>query len=150
MNPKRLIDDISRQEAYKELLQSKERVIGINGLAGSAFSVAVSYYAANMAGVHTLVAGSKDEAGYLTNDLEELFGGENVYFFPSGYKKSILYGQESSSGMVHRTALLERLSNIKKDETIIICTYPEALAEKVASGEDISGNSISLKRGDKI
>lgn len=150
MNLKNLISEISEQKSYHKLLSSKEKVVEIKGLAGSARSMAVSVYASKVKGVHTVILDTKDEAGYFTNDMEELFGGKNVFFFPSGYKKSILYRNESPAGIVHRTALLERLSTMTKNDTVIVCTYPEAIAEAVVTKEEMEVNKITVKKGDKI
>lgn len=150
MNLKKLIADISEQKSYHKILSTKEKVVEVKGLVGSAHAMAVSIYAANVKGVHTVILDTKDEAGYFTNDMEELFGGENVFYFPSAYKKSILYRNESPAGIVHRTALLERLSTMTKNDTVIVCTYPEAIAEAVVTRAEMDVNKIKVKKGDKI
>ncbi|MBE9487867.1 MAG: transcription-repair coupling factor [Bacteroidetes bacterium] len=149
MDLKKLINKIYEQPSFKNLISTRSKIVELRGLSGSAFSMAVAIYAQNNKGVHTVVLENKDQAGYFSNDMEELLGGENVYFFPSGYKKSIIYRQESPAGIVHRTTLLEKLNSIKKSDTLVICTYPEALAEKVASTEQMNQNSLTLKIGEK-
>ncbi|MEG1936462.1 MAG: transcription-repair coupling factor [Rikenellaceae bacterium] len=150
MNLKSLIADISEQKSFAKLISVKDKVVEVKGLSGSARSISVSIYASKVKGVHTVILDTKDEAGYFTNDMEDLFGGENVYYFPSAFKKSIIYRNESPSGMVHRTALLEKLSTITKNDTIIVCTYPEAIAEMVVTKDEMDVSTIKIKKGEKI
>lgn len=35
-----------------------------------------------------------DEAGYFYHDLTQMMGQENVFFFPSSYRRAIKYGQK--------------------------------------------------------
>ena len=72
-----------------------------------------------------------------------------MFFFPTGYKRSIQYGQEDPSGLVQRTAALNALRGAA-DKPLIVCTYPEALAEKVADRERLSDSVLKLRRGDSL
>ena len=62
-----------------------------------------------------------------------------MFFFPTGYKRSIQYGQEDPSGLVQRTTALNALRSAA-DKPLILCTYPEALTEKVADRERLTAD----------
>ena len=78
---------------------------------------ALSFYAAAMiertGGLHLFVADDRDAAAYLMNDFYRLLDEEQIYFFPSSYKRSVAYGAEDSQGVVQRTAALTALGNFR-------------------------------------
>ena len=84
----------------------------------------------------------------MLNDFYALLDEQCVHFFPTSYKKSILYGKEDAQGLVQRT---NTLNAIRRGDApyIVVCTYPEALAERVADAATITGNSIRIAVGDK-
>lgn len=63
----------------------------------------------------------------MLNDFYALLDEDRVHFFPTSYKKSILYGKEDAQGLVQRT---NTLNAIRRNDApyIVVCTYPEALA----------------------
>ncbi|MDE7153886.1 MAG: transcription-repair coupling factor [Muribaculaceae bacterium] len=95
-----------------------------------------------------IVGDSRDDAGYLYHDLVRLLGEESVLVLPSAYRRDIKYGQIDPSSDVART---EALSSWNVEEKLkVVVTYPEALAEVVATTEDIAGSSRVLKVGGTI
>lgn len=131
-----------------------DRTLRLKGVSGSLFSLVASLTALRAGGVHLLVAEDRDEASYLCNDLTNLNPGRpNILFFPTAYKKSIHTQREDPAGIVQRTAVLNAIGKYPVDagrEPLIICTYPEALAEKVADRVKLRTNTLSLKAGQKI
>ncbi len=118
-------------------------------------SGALSVYAASairsVGGVHIFVAEDRDSATYLLNDLYTLLGEESVFFLPTSYKRSMIYGQLDANGVVQRTSALNALRRgCKKGESCIVCTYPEALAERVVDFESMSREVIVLRVGDRL
>ncbi len=102
-----------------------------------------------MGGVHICVAEDRDSAAYLAGDLYGLADAERVMFLPSSYKRSICYGGEDASGVVQRTSALEAIRN-HKGGYLIVCTYPEALAESVVSVESVCENVVEIGAGERI
>lgn len=92
-----------------------------------------------------VVGDSADDAGYLYHDLSRLAGEEAVTLFPSGYKRDIKYGQVDGPSRILRTETLERWWH--DPQLRFVVTYPEALAEKVASREEIAGHTLRLRKG---
>ena len=139
------------QQAFRQLTESIRpgSTVQLAALVGSSLSLVAHGAIARLGGVHVLVAEDRDAAGYLYNDLYPLTGGEGLFFFPTGYKRSIQYGQEDPSGLVQRTTALNALRSAA-DKPLILCTYPEALTEKVADRERLSDSVLKLRRGDNL
>ena len=83
------------------------------------------------------------------NDFYNLLDEKQVYFFPSSYKRSVAYGAEDAQGVVQRTAAMSAVKGFTKGY-LIVCTYPEALAERVADAETLRRDTIAVKVGDSI
>ena len=104
-----------------------------------------------------------DEAGYFYSDLMQLEnlpkeGGESagaaaqVLFFPSSYRRAVKYGQRDAANEILRTEVLAPLNTSLSSlhsplSTLYIVTYPEALAELVASQKTIDDHLIQLTTG---
>lgn len=139
----------ARTEAVEKALSDRKiRRLRLDGLEGSAAAML-------MAGLRkgknppVVIADDMDTAGYLYNDLCQIIGPEKVGIFPSGYKRSIKYGQPDPPSQILRTEVLDAL-RAKNCPLHYIITYPEALAEKVADAATIAANSISLRKGERV
>ncbi|MCC8038677.1 MAG: transcription-repair coupling factor [Bacteroidales bacterium] len=95
-----------------------------------------------------VVGDSLDDAGYLFHDLSRLLGDEAVAMFPSGYKRDIKYGQPDPPNQILRVETLNRLAQGYPLQVVV--TYPEALAERVASRESLDEHTLHLKVGAEI
>lgn len=114
------------------------------GLAGSAAAMALS--AIKSDGPILVVGDSMDDAGYLCHDLTRICGAESTAVMPSGYKRDIKYGQPDAPQQILRTETLGRLSGGDRKLRFVV-TYPEALAEKVASAEEVEESTLRLAQG---
>ena len=133
----------------KELKQ-KGNTVYLNELVGGALSFYMAAAVSKVAGLHVVVAEDRDAAAYVMNDLYALLDEKRVLFFPSAYKRSIVYGQQEAQSVVMRTNALNAIGNIKDGDYLVICTYPEALAEMVAGAVELSEHSVKVSRGDNI
>jgi transcription-repair coupling factor (mfd) len=92
-----------------------------------------------------------EEAGYFYHDLTQLTDGKQSLFFPSSFKRAIKYGQRDDAAEVLRTEVLTKLSPYPSHEggegPRFIITYPDAIAEGVASQERLEKNTLSLHVG---
>ena len=117
-------------------------------------SGALSFYAAaavaESGGVHVFVAEDRDAAAYLLNDFYNLLDERQVYFFPSSWKRSAAYGAEDAQGVVQRTATMHAVRNFTGKGYLVVCTCPEALAERVADAEALQRETITVRVGDRI
>ncbi|MDR0832697.1 MAG: transcription-repair coupling factor [Candidatus Symbiothrix sp.] len=89
----------------------------------------------------------------------------DVLFFPSQFKRNIRYGQKDPANDILRTEVLSRLSSVTGYQLpvisnrlpvttgfkpCIIVTYPEALAEKVVSGNALKDKTLAIQVNEKI
>lgn len=94
------------------------------------------------------VLNDQEEAGYFYHDLMQLTASNDIYFFPSAYRRAIKYGHIDPANEILRT---EVLSVLQDPETpFVIVTYPDALAEKVISREDLKQNTLKISVGEKL
>ncbi len=124
-------------------------VVHLSELVGGAWAFYAAAAVARVGGVHVFVAEDRDAAAYLLNDFYNLLDEERVCFFPSSFKRSVAYGAEDAQGVVQRTATLNALKNFSSDY-LVVCTYPEALAERVADIETLQRDTIAVHVGDRI
>ncbi|MBQ9073245.1 MAG: hypothetical protein IJY30_02110 [Muribaculaceae bacterium] len=132
-----------RQDAIKSILSDrKSKKISFYGLAGS--SVAMLFAMMPRCKQPILVVGEDlDDAGYLYHDLSRILGEEAVLMFPSGYKRDIKYGQIDDPSQILRTEALNHWHNDNKLRFVV--SYPDALAERVATREAIEKHTLHLK-----
>ena len=129
--------------------KNRSATVHLEELVGGALSFYAAAAAAKTGGVHVFVAEDRDAAAYLMNDFYNLLDEKQVYFFPSSYKRSVAYGAEDAQGVVQRTAAMNAVKGFTKGY-LIVCTYPEALAERVADAETLRRDTIAVKVGDSI
>ena len=132
----------ARSEAMRQALW--KRTAFFYGLAGSSAPMTLSRLAENC-GIPVIVIGDTlDDAGYLYHDLSRILGEESVLMFPSGYRRHIKYGQPDAPSQILRTEVLNRLYD---DPTLkFVVTYPEALAEKVATKKEVADHTLLLRK----
>ncbi|MBQ2993278.1 MAG: transcription-repair coupling factor [Alistipes sp.] len=134
--------------ALQKELNVKSNTVYLNELVGGALSFYMAAAVSRVGGLHVLVAEDKDAAAYAMNDLYALLGEERVLFFPSSYKRSIVYGREEQECVVMRTGVLNALRQLADGEFLVVCTYPEALSEGVVDEAGMVAQRIAV--GDTI
>ena len=138
--------DKARQKALRAALTDSRRV-SVYGLAGSATAVMLSETGRKRPMV--VVADSLDDAGYLYHDLCRLCGDDAVAILPSGYKRHIKYGQPDPPQQILRNEATAALY-AKSGSLRFLVTYPEALAEKVASPTAVTAHTLHIAVGSKL
>ena len=147
-----ILQRVEGSQPFKTLLKehSKKSVtVHLENLVGGALSLYSAALARRAGGVHIFVAEDRDAAAYMLNDFYALLDEDCVHFFPTSYKRSIVYGREDAQGVVQRTNTLNALRHHSKGY-LVICTYPEALAERVADERAITESCLKLKVGDAM
>jgi len=142
------VDDLIRQIMTPARRRAVNSVAGkgglVTGLAGSSAAMMLSTLAPGKKGSPTVVVGDNlDDAGYLYFDLCRIAGEDAVAMLPSGFSRDIKYGQVDAPSQILRT---ETLSAISAGSVSFVVTYPEALAEGVASRDAIAEHTLSLSR----
>ncbi len=144
---------IASSEAMGQFIEKFEttRTLKVRGAGGSLLSFLAGEAAQRAAGdVHIIVGEDRDAAAYLCNDLINLYGPDAALFFPTAFKRSVQTQSEDAAGIVQRTAVLAVLANRLAASTPIICTYSEAIAEKVVDPGRLTDNTLRLRKGEDV
>ena len=146
---------LQRAEGSKSLTQllkeykAESVTVHLEDLVGGALSFYSAAFIRRVGGVHIFVAEDRDAAAYMLNDFYALLDESLIHFFPTSYKKSILYGKEDAQGVVQRTNTLNAIRH-RAGDYLVVCTYPEALAERVVDEGALSERCIRVKVGDRL
>lgn len=127
---------------------NKNNHIWLKGLAGSYGAVFFSSVFHDLNRSVAFVLDNQEDAAYFYNDLVQITGGLDVYFFPSSYKRGIKYGEKDPGNEVMRTEMLNALD--VSGSPVMVVTYPEALFEQVVSTEALHTKTLSVSVGQRV
>ncbi|MDL2290058.1 transcription-repair coupling factor [Paludibacteraceae bacterium OttesenSCG-928-F17] len=127
---------------------SLEPNIKISGLSGSSFALTAASLFKSTPNTIVLIEDDSEKAAYLYNDLKHFFTQEEVFYFPSSYKRAIKLSQLDAANEILRTEVLNRLSSSEKP--CIIVTSPEAIIQKVVSKNEMQEKTLHLKAGENV
>ena len=155
MEPKELKAIFAAHPGVDVLMQLREeggkKNIHIEGLVGSA--AAMILCGLRERAPHQtvfVVMNDADEAGFFYHDLMQMCDDKGVLFFPSSFRRALKYGHEDDANRILRTEVMSRLTSRHKQEGLIVVTHPDALAEKVASQNDLQEKTLNVAVGDTI
>ncbi|HEX7585702.1 MAG TPA: CarD family transcriptional regulator, partial [Prolixibacteraceae bacterium] len=129
------------------LLNTPGEKIHLQGTVGSSRSILTCLLSEEIQKTFVICLNDKEEAAYFYDDLNILASEIPLLFFPSSYKRSVHYETIEQENIILRTEVLNRL---KAENPLLIVTYPEALNEKVISGEGLALNTFQVSKGDKL
>jgi transcription-repair coupling factor (superfamily II helicase) len=125
------------------------RSIHVKGLHGSAAALMTASLSQRPEGARLVcLLDDLEAAGYFYHDLVQLLGEEKVYFFPSAYRRDIKYGHIDPANEILRTEALSLLQD--RQAPFVLVSYPDALAEKVVSGELLKESTLGIHVGEKL
>ena len=140
------MDKHSDMAAAGSLLKKLD-VVSVKGLHGSSRAMFATALFNKLPQTYLYILNDAESAGYFYHDITQIKGSENVLFFPSAFKRAIKYGQLDSANEVLRT---ETLSRLHDNEPLIIVSYPDALAEKTVSSEQLKEQTLNVSVGDRV
>lgn len=137
-------------ERITQLLKDTEpSSIFLKGLIGSMDAFVASSVFFNTRMHHFFILSEREEAAYFFNNLQSLMPRKDVLFFPNSFKRPQQLDELNNNNVLQRTETINRITNpISKGE--IIVTYPEALFEKVVKAEELTKQTLLLKKGEKL
>ncbi len=141
---------VEKSEAIQSVLNETTAPGGkfhLKGLIGSSRSLLAAALSEKRTEPIIYILNDREEAAYFYDDLMNLQTKSQVSFFPGSYKRSIHFDQPEQENIILRT---EVLSQLQQNIRLSIVTYPEALSEKVITGEALSSNSFQVRKGDKL
>ncbi len=151
MKVNEFLDTIRECESYGRLQSGREQTVRLSGVSGSLFSVVMTIDWIERGGVVVAVMEDRDSASYLYNDIYNILEGlelqHRVLLMPTAYRRAITSERVDPSGIVQRTSALEALQG---DEPLIICSWSDALAEKVVSDVELRQKRLELSVGQSI
>jgi transcription-repair coupling factor (superfamily II helicase) len=122
----------------------------LEGMAGSSASVIAAASIRKLKGTHLFIMNEKERAAYFYNDLENLFGERDssfqrkkVLFFPTSYKKSYDMLRTDNANALERSQVVGKLSS--SASSVVIVTFPEALAEKLVTRSFLSKSTFRIR-----
>jgi len=121
----------------------------LKGLSGSLDMIVFASLYKELGGYHIIVAHDKEEAAYLSNDLQELFETNQTFIYPSSYKRPYHHEEIENANVLMRAEILNRILS-KENQNEIIITYPEALYEKVINKRSLKENTLKVITGEKV
>lgn len=127
---------------------SRHKNIWIKGMQGSSDAMMAASLFDKTNDCYLYMLNDQESAGYFYHDLTQILGQDNVFFFPSAYKRAIKYGQIDPANEILRTEVLSLLQSPGRH--FIIVSYPEAMAEKVASKSALEENTLHVHAGKEI
>ncbi|MES2622402.1 MAG: transcription-repair coupling factor [Bacteroidota bacterium] len=98
---------------------------------------------------HLFVMGDKEEAAYFQNNLKNLLGTKDVFFFPDSFRRPQDFSELNNNNVLLRTETVNRLSNSNSKAELAV-TYPEALFEKVVRQEVLNEQTLRMKVNEKL
>ena len=135
-----------QRSALQRVLLSRSSHVG--GLPGSSAAMMLAVMKRRSEPV-IVISADADSAGYMYHDLTRLLGEECVAFMPSGYRRALKYGQPDAPARILRTEALNALT-AEGSPLRFVVTYPEALAEKVASREQLDSHTMKVVKDGRL
>ncbi len=125
------------------------RTVFCAGLCGSSAPVVMASLSRRVGSRLLLVVMNDAEAaGYFYHDAVQVLGEQQVLFFPSAYRRAVKYAQRDAANEILRTDVLGRLGGPADGQPRMVVTYPDAMAERVASRRTLDDRTIRLSVGD--
>ncbi len=141
--------------ALIKCLEKANTPLFLQGLNASAAPLFFSGLATRQPATILFILQDNDEAGYFYHDLTQVMGQDDVFFYPSSYRRAVKYAQRDAANEILRTEVLTRLSAVgegakKVGRPTYVVTCPEALSELVVSKRKLDERTISLKIGQTV
>ena len=135
-------------KALAKWANSSESNLKISGLSGSSRALVASSLFKDYPNTQVLVLEDADDAAYFYNDLKQILSVDEVFYFPSSFKKAIKLSQLDTANEILRTEVLNRLAN--NAAPCLVVTYPESLMQKVISAHGMKTRMLKLKVGEVL
>jgi transcription-repair coupling factor (superfamily II helicase) len=130
-------------------LLKEVKTLSVRGLHGSSRAMFAVGLLHKLPQTYLFILNDAESAGYFYHDIAQIIGAKDVLFFPSAYKRAAKYGHLDTANEVLRTETLSRLQE-SDNAPLIIVSYPDALAEKTVSVEQLKENTLKVSVGEQV
>lgn len=134
------------KELFTQLDQNKH--LSVKSFAGSSPAVFAAEFFLIKKRSLLFLTDDKEDALYITSEMEDLLGKENVLYFPPTHLEPYQIEKTQNANLVLRTEVLNRIHN-DKEPRVIIAPFA-SLAEKVMKKDDFKAISHTIKTGDQL
>lgn len=134
------------KEIFAQLEENKHLVV--KSFAGSSPSVFAAELFLIKKKSLLFLTDDKEDALYITAELEDLLGKENVLYFPPTHLEPYQIEKTQNANLVLRTEVLNRIHH-DKNPRVMIAPFA-SLSEKVMKKEDFKAISHTIKTGDHL
>lgn len=136
------------EELRNHTKDKKPFKITISGASGSYPQLFGSYLFKEFKKSIFLLYADKEEAAYALDEAENIYGKDQVLFYPSSHLSPYQIEEVQNANIVLRAEVINTLSSLQKPKIII--SYPDALSEKVIGKSNLESVSHKIKVGEKI
>ena len=148
-----LLSDYANAENVRHLcsiLENKKRQkLQIFGTSGSFPSLLLAAVYSSIYKTHLVVFPEKEQAAYFYNDVRNLLPASSVLFLPHSQQELYDASKVDNADVLMRSEVLERLSR-NENQSEIVVTYAQALAEKVVNKAAVEKNTLQVKQNERI
>jgi transcription-repair coupling factor (superfamily II helicase) len=138
-----------RQLANELTTGNDTQDIFLQGLIGSQDSFVAAAVFKQTSFNHFFILSDKEEAAYFQNNLKNLLGSKDVFFFPDSFRRPQDFGELNNNNVLLRTETVNRLSNSSTKAELVV-SYPEALIEKVVKADALNEQTLHMKVNEKL
>ena len=143
-------DHDARTGRVVEALALPKAKVEARGLIGSARAFLAAQVVKRQGGDHLFLLEDKERAAYFMNDLETLLGegGHQILFYPRSAR--IPYQEEGAdnANIAMRAEVMSKLGALRGK--VCVVSFPEAVAEQVTTRKELTKNTYTIQRGDRI
>ncbi len=133
--------------ALAKLQEDKStKTIFLQGLIASAAPLFFAAMAKKKPHTYLFILPDADSAGYFYHDLTQIMGRDNVFFFPSSYRRAVKYGQRDAANEILRTEVLAKLNEecrMKNEESAGASNEERRMKNKESAGASQSQSNNS-------
>ena len=127
----------------------------VKGLTGSLTAIVGATLAKQLPDRNFMfIVGSKEDAYYLQNDLENILGesdmdsdNKRVLLFPTSYRRPYQTEETDNANVLMRSEVIKQLA---AGRSLVLVSYPEALSEKVVSHQTLTKNTLQIVKNGKL
>lgn len=135
------------REIHFLLTKHQDIPISLKNLSGSSLILVLTALYQEIETSMVAVFPDKEQAMYAYTDFINLLSENQVYYFPSSYKRKLKNQHFNHTQVILRNECLEKINLQKKS---ILVTYPEALSEKVMDKPLLSKNTLPIHINEEI
>ena len=139
---------------FIEAVEQKNKIT-LSGLQGSSQALLAAYSFLRLGNKHLFILPDKEQAAFFYHDLEILLqdadnelSQKNVHFLPATFARLFDWNETDVTNLKLRSEIIDKL--LTSAQSLIMVTYPDAIAEKMVSPGYLMENRFEVKKGELV